>query len=130
MLTTIPIFSSASALITIRMQGLFQSPSIASGLEGILLMVWCVKAFYDIEANETVPVFKQAPFWFILGFFSYYIIVTPYNCVYNTLLADIQLRPTARYAFDIIDNVGNCLLYIFLIIGMSCLRRQNYSQLS
>ena len=123
LLISIPVFALACTLIMLFLQDIRQMPSISGGLEGTLLIIWSLRAFYDINVEGPKTIFQQAPFWFIMAFYSYYCIVTPFNCVFNTLQADPQYLAVSTSAFAVINSAANYLLYILCIIGLSCLKR-------
>jgi len=128
LLISIPLFALACTLILLFLQNIRELPSISGGLEGTLLIIWCLRAFYDLEVEGPDTVFQQAAFWFIMAFYSYYCIVTPFNCVFNTLQADPQYLALSTKAFAVINSAANYLLYILCIIGLSCLKRAKFIQ--
>lgn len=130
LLISIPLFALACTLVMLFLQNIRELPSISGGLEGSLLIIWCLRAFYDIEVEGHDTIFQQASFWFIMAFYSYYCIVTPFNCVFNTLQADPQYVSLSTKAFAVINSAANYLLYILCIIGLSCLKRAKFIQLS
>jgi hypothetical protein len=130
LLISIPLFALACTLIMLFLQNIRLLPSISGGLEGTLLIIWCLRAFYDIEVEGPDTIFQQSSFWFIMAFYSYYCIVTPFNCVFNTLQADPQYLTLSTKAFAVINSAANYLLYILCIIGLSCLKRVKFIQLS
>lgn len=126
LLISIPLFALVCTLVMLFLQNIRELPSISGGLEGTLLIIWCLRAFYDIEVEGPETIFQQASFWFIMAFYSYYCIVTPFNCVFNTLQADPQYVSSSTKAFALINSVANYLLYILCIIGLSCLKRAKF----
>ncbi|MDO3627583.1 hypothetical protein [Mucilaginibacter sp. BT774] len=130
LLISIPVFSIVCALIMIYVQNISESPSISGGLEGTLLIIWCLRAFYDLDPVKHGTIFQQPPFWFIMAFYSYYCIVTPFNCFFNTLQADPHYLALSTKAFAVINNAANYLLYILCMIGLSCLKQVKYTRQS
>ena len=126
LLISMPLFVLACVVIFLFFQDIKQMPTISGGLEAALLIVWCLRAFYDLEVHGPDSIFQQAPFWFIIAFYSYYCIVTPYNSVFNTLQADPEYLKRSTEVYHAINVVGNCLLYILCIIGLSYLKRPKF----
>lgn len=128
MLVSIPVFGMFCGSVLLFLQTGDLMPTIDRGLEGILVIIWCVRAFYDMEVDNNETIFQQAGFWFIMAFYSYYCIITPYNSVYNILQADKQYKELSHQAYELINNLANYLLYILCIIGLSCLKRARSTQ--
>jgi hypothetical protein len=130
LLISIPLFALVCTLVMLFLQDIRELPSISGGLEGTLLIIWCLRAFYDIETERPDTIFQQASFWFILAFYSYYCIVTPFNCVFNILQADPKYVSSSDKAFAVINSAANYLLYTLCILGLSCLKRAKFIQQS
>jgi len=130
MFLSIPVFTVCCTLIMQYLEDVKKLPSISGGIEGTLLIIWCLRAFYELEVDDKTAIFQKATFWFILAFYSYYVIVTPFNCVFNILQEDPVYQPLSTKSFAIINSVANYLLYILCMIGLSCLKRTKYIQQS
>jgi hypothetical protein len=127
---SIPLFDFACILINYYLQGLNQLPGISGGLEGLLIIIWCLRAFYDIEVTGPDTLFQQPSLWFIMAFYSYYCIVTVFDSVFNTLQADPKFLVSSTTVYAVINNAANYLLYILCMVGLSCLKRTKFMRLA
>ena len=123
MIISIPVFITSATMVMCFVQDITMMPSINSGTEGILIMLWCLRVFHDIRVNDQHDIFHEASFWLALAFFSYYIIVTPFNSVFNILQEDSTYAKLSTTAFAIINSVANYLLYSLCLISFYCLKR-------
>ena len=91
-------------------------PSIAHGVEGLLLICWSLWALWNLEASGNTSILRQPVFWFALAFLTYFAVSLVYNSVYKQLL--FVRAPQARHLFTVVNSLSNYLLYIFIIIGI------------
>jgi hypothetical protein len=123
MLISIPVFIVGSTLIICFIQDVSKMPSISGGIEGILIMLWCLRVFHDLRVSDRYDIFSNPSFWLGLAFFSYYIIVTPFNSVFNILQEDETYGKLSTKMFSVINSIANYLLYSLCMISFYCLKR-------
>jgi len=128
MRTSIPVFAVSCTLIMLYLQDIKKLPSINGGIEGAVIVVWCLRAFYELRVEEHSVVFQQPSFWFILAFYIYFVTVTPFNSVFNILQEDAPYLNISTKTFMVINSLANYLLYILCIIGLYYLKRAKYMQ--
>lgn len=93
-------------------------PGISAGIEGMLVIAWCLLTLVYIEPVKELSIFRLPVFWVALGFLLYFSGTMALNTVYNYLLHSRTQK--AKDMFAIINTIFNCLLYIFLTIGILC----------
>ncbi len=122
MIISIGCYTLVSLFVTLKIQRTDQYPSINCNIESIMIIGWCVISLWNIKPNYQITIFKEPTFWFVLGFFIYFAGTVSFDGIYNTLLSHKTLLATKLFA--IINSICNYLLYILLLIGISCFRYQ------
>jgi hypothetical protein len=125
MLFSIIAFWPASLYISFVLQNLTVFPGTAIGIEAVLVISWSLLTLVFIEPVSELSIFQLPVFWVALGFLIYFSGTVALNTVYNYLRDSSTAK--ALSLFDIINNISNCLLYIFLTIGIVCHKGQTKS---
>lgn len=118
MLLSVFFFWPLSLFISFFVQRLTAFPGISGGVEGMLIILWCLLTLLFIEPRPNLSIFRLPVFWMALGFMAYFVGTTTFNTVYNHLYKTQTAR--AEQMFNLFNNVSNYVLYIFLIIGILC----------
>ncbi len=95
-------------------------PGTAIGMEAVLVIAWSLLTLVYIEPVSELSIFRLPAFWVALGFLIYFSSTVALSTVYNYLVHSQTEK--AKAMFDVITNISNCLLYIFLTIGIVCHR--------
>ena len=118
MLLSLAVYWPVWFYISFFVQSLTDFPGITIGIEAVLLIAWSLLALVYIEPVRQVSIFQLPLFWVALGFLLYFVGTMSLKTVYNYLRH--SQTDKAKDMFDIINNIFNCLLYIFLTIGILC----------
>lgn len=111
--------------VSFFVQSLADFPSISIGIEAVLLIAWSLLVLVYIEPVSELSILRLPVFWVALGFLVYFSGTVALNTVYNYLRHTQTQR--AQDLFDVVNIISNGLLYIFLIIGILCHKRQTKS---
>ena len=125
MLLSLAVYWPAWFYVIFFVQSLTDFPSICGGIEAVLLIAWSLLTLIYIEPVNELSIFRLPVFWVALGFLIYFSGTVAFNTVYNYLRH--QETERAQDLFDVINLISNCLLYIFLTIGILCHKRQTKS---
>lgn len=118
MLLSLAVYWPAWFYISFFVQRLTDFPGIGIGIEAVLIIAWSLLTLVYIEPISELSIFRFPVFWTALGFLVYFSGTVALNTVYNYLRHTQTQR--AQDLFDVINNISNCLLYIFLTIGIVC----------
>lgn len=118
MQVSIVLFFIASLFVSTYVQSFSLFPSINANIEGLLIITWCIIAFFSITPLENTPIYKLPVFWVTLAFLIYFSGTLGVNGVYNYLL--LQEKVKAEKIYNIFNSFSNYVLYILLTIGILC----------
>lgn len=124
MLFSIAGFVFISAYISSQIIALTDYPTIHVSIESFLIIIWCIAGYFAIKPNYKISIFEQPSFWIITAFFVYIAGTLCINSIYNILLKNDYLY--AKELHKIFNSIFNYILYILLIIGISCYRKKQY----
>lgn len=103
-------------------------PGTASSVEAVLVIAWSLLILVYIEPVSQLSIFRLPVFWVALAFLLYFSCTVALNSIYNYLRHSHPGRALAL--FEVINNVSNWLLYIFLTIGILCHREPTKKSLT
>lgn len=118
MLYSVFAFWPLTLFISFVLQSFTGFPGTNAAIEAVLVIGWSLLSLVYIEPVSELSIFRLPVFWVALGFLVYSSGTVALNSVYEYLRNSYTIR--ALSLFQIISSVSNCLLYIFLTIGILC----------
>lgn len=115
---SIPVFLIIGFCISFWLYSFSGFPGININIEGFLLSVLCIYILFTLEADTNLPIYANSDFWICLGILLFFGCTFFFNGIYTGLF-NIS-KQHALEIFAIINKPMNIILYLFIIIGITC----------
>lgn len=115
---SIPIFISATVLLSVFYYHFTGFPGLNINLEGMFQCVVCTYILFNLDVEQDIPILRNEYFWICSGILIFF----GTTFFFNGLMAHIFSFDTnkALMLFSIINKPLNLILYALILIGILC----------